>query len=214
MSEPEQQPLHHPEIPEVLATRKDALLGTNIGKRFRHFLQILYKQGWRLTVIEGVEQITRLTTGAPALRFSRITPRLHVGGQHNERGLYRLRARGITAVVSMRGEVDDREWGIAPSRYLHLPTVDNHAPTLEHLKVGTAFIREELQNSGAVYIHCWEGVGRAPTMAAAYLVSTGLTPDEAWKCIYTIRPFIRPVESQLDQVERFAALHRERDNGP
>jgi predicted protein tyrosine phosphatase len=209
MAEQNPPPFNHPEIPEVLATRKDALTGSGVRKRFRHFLQILYKQGWRLTLIEGMEQITRLTTGAPARRFSQITSHLHVGGQHNERGLSRLRQRGVTAVVSLRGELDDREWGIAPSRYLHLPTVDNHAPTLEHLRTGTAFIHEELKQGGMVYIHCWEGVGRAPTMAAAYLVSTGMTPDEAWKSIATIRPFIRPVASQLDQIERFAALHRE-----
>jgi hypothetical protein len=49
-------------------------------------------------------------------------------------------------------------------------------------------------------------------MAAAYLVSTGLTPKEAWAKIRERRPFIRPQASQVSQVARLAdALQRERD---
>lgn len=208
LPEPDKQPLNHPEIPEVLATRRDAVAGTPLHKRFRHALQILRKQGPRLTFIESIEQVVRLVSGAPAPRFSQITPNMHVGGQHNARGLARLRERGVSAVISLRGELDDRERGVAPARYLYLPTVDNHAPTLEQLKTGVAFIQQEIEQGGSVYIHCWEGVGRAPTMAAAYLVSTGLSPDEAWEQICRVRPFIRPVVSQVDQIERFAALHQ------
>ena len=115
-----------------------------------------------------------MVTGAPTQHFSRIQPGLYVGGQFLARGWPQLSRRGVTAVVCMRGEFDDREAGIAPPDYLYLPTVDNHAPTLEQLRQGVDFIRGQIENGGAVYIHCWEGVGRAPTMAAAYLVSTGL----------------------------------------
>jgi hypothetical protein len=204
---PTEPDLHHPEVAEVMATRKDAVQGTSLAKRTLHLVQTVRKQGPLLTALEGVEQSARLLTGAPTRRFSQIAPNLHVGGQHTRKGWPLLVKRGITAVVSLRGELDDREQGIAPPNYLYLPTVDNHAPTLEHLSEGVNFINRELQNGGAVFIHCWEGVGRAPTMAAAYLVSTGLTPKQAWAHIRDIRPFIRPVESQIDQIERFAALN-------
>jgi hypothetical protein len=209
MSEIDDNVLNHPEIPEVTATREDAVAGISFRKRFIHFLQILRKQGLRLTLLESSEQITRLTYGAPRRRYSQIAPNLHVGGQHSKRGLSILKNRGVTAVVSMRGELDDLEQGISPARYLHVPTNDNFPPTLEQLSAGVSFIREEIENGGAVYIHCWEGVGRAPTMAAAYLVSTGLSPKEAWLHISKVRPFIRPVVSQLDQIERFAALNQQ-----
>ncbi|MBK8032067.1 MAG: hypothetical protein IPK17_21840, partial [Chloroflexi bacterium] len=42
-----------------------------------------------------------------------------------------LQKRGVTAGVSLRGEFDTRAAGFAPPKYLHLPTVDNHAPTQE-----------------------------------------------------------------------------------
>jgi protein-tyrosine phosphatase len=105
----------------------------------------------------------------------------------------------------MRIEFDDNHAGIAPARYLHLPTVDDAAPTLEHLHQGVAFISEETGRDGAVYVHCASGVGRAPALAAAYFVSAGLSADEAWERIREVRPFVRPTPAQIDQIEHFAA---------
>jgi protein-tyrosine phosphatase len=110
----------------------------------------------------------------------------------------------VTAVVNMRTEFDDAATGMAPDRYLHLPTVDDTPPTLEQLRKGVTFIAEEVARDGGVYVHCGAGVGRAPTMAAAYLVSTGLTPEEAWSRIRSIRPFIRIKSGQAEQIEHYA----------
>jgi hypothetical protein len=41
-------------------------------------------------------------------------------------------------------------------------------------------------------------------MAAAYLISTDLSVEEAWAQIRAIRPFIRPTDVQIEQIERFA----------
>ena len=86
---------------------------------------------------------------------------------------------------------------MAPDRYLHLPTIDNDPPTLEHRRQGAAFVAEEIEGGGGVFVHCGSGVGRAPTMAAAYLVSTGKTADEAWEKIREKRPFVRPRPEQV-----------------
>jgi hypothetical protein len=42
-------------------------------------------------------------------------------------------------------------------------------------------------------------------MAAAYLVSTGQTPGQAWSLIRENRPFINPTPPQLAVLEQFAA---------
>jgi protein-tyrosine phosphatase len=68
-------------------------------------------------------------------------------------------------------------------------------------------VQEEVANGGVVYVHCGSGVGRAPTMVAAYLISTGMAPEQAWACIQAVRPFIRPTPPQLEQIARFAAEH-------
>jgi protein-tyrosine phosphatase len=171
--------------------------------------QRLTEQGLAVTTWWAADHAVRIITGAPIRRVSQITPHLHVGGQYRRRGWPSLEARGITAVLNLRIEFDDKEAGIAPERYLHLPTVDDDAPALEHLHTGAAFIAEEAERGGAVYIHCKSGIGRAAVMAAAYLVSTGLTADEAWARIRQARPFIRPTPVQIEQLGRFAgALHR------
>ena len=168
----------------------------------------LTEQGERVTALWAADHIVRIVTGAPIQSVSEVTPQLHVGGQYRERGWDRMRRRGITAVVNLRIEFDDEAARIAPPRYLYLPTVDDTAPSLEHLREGVAFIAEVIERGGAVYVHCGAGVGRAPTMAAAYLVSTGLTPEEAWAEIRRARPFIRPKPEQVYQVERLATSHR------
>jgi protein tyrosine phosphatase (PTP) superfamily phosphohydrolase (DUF442 family) len=173
-------------------------------RRLINLSRQLRQQGLLNTMIEGVDQVTRQVTGAPTRRLSEITPHLGIGGQHNRRGVRRLRDRGYTAVVNMRRESDDKAKGIALDRYLYLPTIDNTPPTLQHLAEGARFIGEEIERGGKVYVHCWEGVGRAPTMAAAYLVSTGMSPAEAWKRIRSVRPFIRPTPFQVAQLEAFA----------
>lgn len=175
-----------------------------LRRRLINLYRQVRQQGIRTTLIEAADQTVRAVTGAPTRRMSEVTAYLAVGGQHNRRGVRRLRERGFTAVVNMRRESDDAARGIALDRYLYLPTIDNTPPTLDHLRVGARFIGAEIARGGKVYVHCWEGVGRAPTMAAAYLVSAGMTPAEAWTMIRRVRPFIRPTPFQVAQLEAFA----------
>jgi protein tyrosine phosphatase (PTP) superfamily phosphohydrolase (DUF442 family) len=186
-------------------------LFTQVAKRIDILRGRLTQQGLRVTAMWAADHIVRIITGAPIRSLSQITPHVHVGGQYRRRGWPRLAARGITAVVNLRIEFEDAAVGIAPPRYLYLPTVDDEPPTIEQLHEASAFIAEETARGGGVYVHCGAGVGRAPVTAAAYLVSTGLTPDQAWASIRAVRPFIRPNPAQTAQIERFAARIRASD---
>lgn len=163
----------------------------------------LIGRGLRYAALWTSDLAYRLIVGVSPPRFSHVLPGLHIGGQYRLGGWQRLAARGVTAVINMRIEYDDERAGIAPSRYLHLPTIDNTAPSLEHLKRGVDFIQEEVDKGGAVYVHCEAGVGRAPTMAAAYLSARGVPSERAWAYLRRKRPFIRPTRSQVRQVRRF-----------
>jgi predicted protein tyrosine phosphatase len=162
-------------------------------------------QGLRTTFLWALDHAVRIVGGAPIRALSQITPQIHLGGQHNRRGWKRLRARGVSAVVNMRVEYDDRAAGIASSRYLHLPTVDETAPSLEHLEQGVAFMVDVIADGGVVYVHCASGIGRAATLVAAYLVRQGDSPEGAWARIQAARPFVRPEANQIEQLARFAA---------
>lgn len=178
---------------------------TGLLTKWFHLLRLhLVHRGLRYALFWTTDLVVRLTWGVSPARFTEITPHLHVGGQYLRWGLPILKRRGITAVVNMRDEFDDREEAIAPERYLYLPTVDNTPPSLDDLREGTDFIHNEIQRDGRVYVHCEAGVGRAPTMAAAYLVSRGMDADSAWDLLRERRPFIRPTATQVRQIERFA----------
>ena len=169
--------------------------------RVRHY-------GWRIT---GTWLWTRLfmwTVGREVERYCRITPHLWVGGQMRAGGWRWLTAHGVTATVNLRAEHDDRACGVPEDGYLWLPTVDDHAPTPEHFHAGVEFIRRIVAQGGVVYVHCASGVGRAPTLAAAYLVSTGMSVEQAIETIRRVRPFVKLTPEQLSALRRFAANHR------
>ena len=179
-------------------------MSNRIAKGLTTLWERLTKQGLLTTALWAADHAVRATTGAPIRCLSQITPYLHVGGQYRQRGWPALTQRGITAVIDMRIEFDDRKAGIAPGTYLYLPVIDDEAPSLHHLSAGVKFMTEVISSGGAVYIHCGAGVGRAPTMAAAYLVSTGMAPTQALEMIQARRPFIRPKPAQVAQIEMFA----------
>jgi len=105
----------------------------------------------------------------------------------------------------MRVEFDDAEHGLDLSNYCHLPTVDDTPPTMEDMDKGIAFITDAVDSGGKVYIHCSAGVGRAPTMAAAYLLSKGHTLDEAVSMIRRVRPFINIMAPQMELLQQIEA---------
>jgi len=171
------------------------------------------EQGLRVTALWAKDHALRLLTGMSPPATSRIAPGLYVGGQHYPRGLGRLARLGISASLSLRREADDEVLGVALEKHLWLPTTDDAPPTLEQLWRASAFIGEALAEGRGVYVHCMSGVGRAATTAAAYLVSTGLMPKEAWAAIRRVRPFLRPSEAQKAVLKQFHERSTPADRG-
>ncbi len=164
------------------------------------------QQGGIGVVTWAFDRSRLLLTGVPTLRFARITDTLYVGGQIGPRGWRRLTAVGVTSIVNMRGERDDRASGIdvPVERYLHLPTVDDDPVDLEKLRHGADWIAGQIAAGGAVYVHCAAGSGRAPSMGAAYLIAhQGMSTDEALAAIRARRPFIMPMAEQVDRLREF-----------
>lgn len=118
----------------------------------------------------------------------------------------------------VRGLALDAALGNAPqasARYCHLPTPDDHAPTDAQLAEGAEFIRAAIDGGGKVYIHCSAGVGRAPTMAAAYLMmkqKRGM--EDALALIAAARPFIYIAPPQIAALRRLEAALSATDAAP
>ena len=177
------------------------------------FAQRLKRDGLKTTLLWLYGRGIPALTGAPMVKYSLIAPGVLVGPQHRQAGLRRLATIGVRYCVNMRTEFDDAEHGLAPEHYCHLPTVDDEAPTLEQLRRGVEFVERAISAGESVYIHCGGGIGRAPTMAAAYFISQGYTLDEAIALIRETRPFIHVMPPQLDQLRRFEASIRGEPGG-
>ncbi len=143
------------------------------------------------------------------MRYSEITPHLYIGPQYNKLGKRRLEKEGIQHDVNLRIEFDDAAHGLALEQYCYLPTIDDDAPTIEHLEQGVAFIEQAINNNQKVYIHCAGGIGRAPTMAVAYFISQGMSLNNAIALIKKRRPFIRITPPQLAQLKHFETLKKQ-----
>ncbi len=193
-----------------------------IRKGARIIVRRLRAQGWRTTALWAYARGVPYITGIPILRYSRVTPALYVGPQHRANGKRALAQAGIAYILNMRSEFDDAVHGLtpdtppdgspadAPAAYCHLPTPDDEAPSMAHLAQGIAFIESAIDGGGKVYIHCSAGVGRAPTMAAAYLIRRGYCADDALDLIRGARPFITVTPPQMRRLRELEALQTAR----
>lgn len=155
-----------------------------------------------------IDHTYRWVTGLPTLSRSVITPSIYLGGQYGSRALVRLKKYGVTAIVNMRTSTVP-EYARSAFKTLHLPTPDRHAPTIEQLQQGIAFIDAEVKAGGKVYVHCRPGEGRGPTMVIAYLISTGLTFEDAYALVRSIRKFVlvtAPQQKRLQELERMFSI--------
>jgi protein-tyrosine phosphatase len=175
-----------------------------VHKGIRILLTRLTEFGLGVTWLWLWEKVIRMWQGVSPVETTRVTDKLFVGGQHYKRGIELMRQMGIGATLNLREESDDVGRGVAFPLHLSLPAPDDGAPDMNQLREGVAFIRQAIQNGQGVYIHCAQGVGRAPTMAAVYLISEGHTVEEAMKLIRKVRPFITPTPTQMNRLREWA----------
>lgn len=141
----------------------------------------------------------------PFRRLTHITKHLFLGGQVDLRGWRTLESWGVRALVNMRVEWDDRKSGIQVDHYCWLPTIDGTPSTVEQLAKGSQFIHEQVEANHAVYIHCAAGLGRSPTQVIAYLMTCGMTDQQAIDFVENRRPFIVLSPSQIRRLKEFGA---------
>ena len=183
-----------------------------IWKGLTIFPRRLSEFGLGVTWLWLWEKVLRLKDGVSPVNTTRVIEGLFVGGQHYKRGVDRMKQMGIGATLNLREESDDVQRGVAFPRHIHLPAPDDGAPDVNQLHEGILFIRRAIQDGQGVYIHCAQGVGRAPTMAAAYLVSEGHSAESAMELIRRTRPFITPTPTQLTRLEEWEKFLKSKTN--
>lgn len=80
------------------------------------------------------------------------------------------------------------------------------APIQKHFATCVSFIKEALTCGGAVYVHCFAGISRSPTIVAAYLIATrNLSSKDALALIQKQRPIIDPNNGFRAALEAWAS---------
>jgi len=143
------------------------------------------------------------------INISQITPLLLVGGQFDPEQWPAISALGVRAVLSLQAERADRFAGAPPERTLRLHVIDFTAPTQAQLDEGVRFIAAAHAAELPVFVHCHGGIGRAPLMAAAYLMAShSLAPREALALLRAARPLVAPNLLQMACLRTYEARLR------
>jgi atypical dual specificity phosphatase len=126
-------------------------------------------------------------------------------GQTHE-SLCELHANGIRAIVSLDEEGLPlhllAEYGF---QYLHLPMPDFGVPTLEQACNFVRFVRRQRALGNPVVVHCRAGFGRTGTMLAVFLVSEGVSPEDAIRRVRQLRPGSIETSEQEAFIHQFAS---------
>lgn len=136
-----------------------------------------------------------------------VTERVALGGGiWNARNMAELVQAGVTHVVNMQLEFDDRPLAEPLGvRVLWNPTDDDFLPKPpELLKRGVDFALGALDDPEAkVYVHCAAGVHRAPMMTLAVLCAMEWEIEGAMVLIETRRPVVDFADVYVESVRRF-----------
>ncbi len=126
--------------------------------------------------------------------FTFITPNLAVGGQISTLAdVARLKAAGVTNVINVQQEFNDRKLlGSIPGIWLPVPD-DLQRKPLGWWKAGIDYGKEVLAQPGRIlYVHCFAGINRSVGMTYAILRATGVSRSAAAMMILRKRPVARP----------------------
>jgi protein-tyrosine phosphatase len=136
-----------------------------------------------------------------------VTERIAVGGGiWNNENMATLIKRGVTHIINMQIEFDDRPLAAGlPVQVLHNPTDDDFSPKPPQLfQNGVQFALEALEEpESKVYIHCAAGVHRAPMMTLALLRVLGWSLEDAKELITQQRYVVDFADVYVESVENF-----------
>ncbi len=136
-----------------------------------------------------------------------ITDRIAVGGGiWNDDNMAELVRGGVTHIINMQIEFDDRPLAAKyPVTVLHNPTDDDFLPKPPELfQNGVDFALEALDEPEArLYIHCAAGVHRAPMMTLAILRVLGWPLEKAKHVILERRYVVDFADVYVESVEGF-----------
>ncbi len=133
--------------------------------------------------------------------YSKVSENVFIGSDLCQAGVCLLHGEEFKSLeVSIELNLSAEANEVPPKEvesYIWLPVDDGQAPTESQLNLGSAIIKEAVDNGKKVYVHCKNGHGRSPTMVAAYLIRfEKLSLEAALNLIKEKRP-----ESHIEEIQ-------------
>ena len=147
-----------------------------------------------------------------------VTDRIAVGGGiWNGENMEELVEHGVTHIIDMQIEFDDRPLAEPyPVEVLFNPTDDDFLPKPPELfQAGVDFALEAFDEpQSRIYIHCAAGVHRAPMMTLAILRVLGWPLQDAKDLIQQRRYVVDFAECYVESVENFVKVYEAVNGNP
>lgn len=139
------------------------------------------------------------TFGIPLLNYGKITDKLYIGGQPSKIGIRVLSLLGFTHVINLRDEfIYNFEGKITLVNY---PIVEfDFVKSADLFNISSNIIKMINDSNAKVYIHCTEGVGRAPMIGVSCLMCMGNDLENSMRIVKASRPFVSFVKLQNDSL--------------
>ncbi|MFX1563295.1 MAG: dual specificity protein phosphatase family protein [Promethearchaeota archaeon] len=123
--------------------------------------------------------------------------------------IQRLANAGVLVLVTVMLErLDEDAIRAAGLEYHHIPVRDFGTPTVDQLNEFVKLVEKNRVQGRPVAVHCFMGLGRTGTFLAAYLISQGLTAEEAILEVRQKRPYSIETHGQEQVLEQFAQQKR------
>ncbi len=141
----------------------------------------------------------------PKLDYNYITDGIYIGTNQCCQAHFdeRLIKKGISADISLEDQRLDAPFGV--QFYIWIPVKNHTAPKSDQMSFGVSVLERLSVLERRMYVHCKNGHGRAPTLAAAYLMKKrGISPAEAEGFIKSQRSSVHIEPVQRKALVRFA----------
>ena len=146
-----------------------------------------------------------------------VRPGIFLGGMEGAMNVRDLQQRGITHVLCAASyDKNPKCYHPGVFQYLILGAADLPDQNMaQFFTKSNAFISGARHQGGSVYVHCYAGVSRAPTLVLAYLMKEhGLSLGEAMSVCMQARPQVRPNIGFMRQLDAYAAtLEADKETG-
>ncbi len=159
------------------------------------------KYGIKITFIRYFSELT----GIPILRYSMISKNIAIGSAPSRFGLTYLYKNDFKYIINLRSEDKPIQLKNKSLKIFHIPVKEYEAPTFEQLEKVSNIIYKANLNNEKIYIHCREGVSRAPSFLIAYYIKHNeFSFQEALDRILSKRKFVVILNNQKNMLLKYA----------